>query len=230
VVDSLELGVGSALDLIFWASMIWFGTLVLELFVVFWCRGLFKRAGKPTGRLLLLLVLMLCVVVPLVGGYAGCAASVQRSSADAIDEVNPAKVIEWTIDRGASEARAQLGITKDAKVVEIEKLRETARARARIGGDLGDLLEGAWWWAVDATLAKTIPPAVGWDWIIEQVTQQLKAKVREVLGDHAEAMRSGSRKTLYYFLAFLLLVNGLTVFFVRRAARLPRPQPVAPSA
>jgi hypothetical protein len=221
--EAVELGVTSAVSFALWGPIFWLVTAGVELGVTLRCRNVLVSAGRPAGMATLLLVIGLVLVVPMLAGYAGCSWSAQRSAAEVFDRADPDRALAWATDRGAGRVREELAISSDDQViVELEALRTLARERATETGDgLSRVLERAWWFAVTAALDRALPERVTWAQLVSYIQVALEARLREELGEVAARLRSAAWRTLLIFLGLLVLVNGIAVFLIRRAAAPP---------
>jgi hypothetical protein len=219
----LDLGISAGMGAFTWGLLFFVGTLGVGLFVVFRCHTLLSRAKRPALGTTLLFALLGCLVMPVAGGFAGCAIGAQRGAAHAYDEVDPGRAVLWGIERGVEELKKELQIDDNAPVAELEKLRGIATANVVESEDEGieDTLRRLFWWAVKEVLDQKLPPEMTYREAIALVEERLKAKVREELPDVGGKLRKASWFTLGIFLAVAILAFGGALFYTRRAAAQP---------
>ena len=204
-----------------WGTLFLVGTVGVGLFVLFRCRGILVRAKRPATGMTLVCALVGCVVMPIAGGFAGCAIGAQRGAANIYDEIDPGRAVIWAIEQGAAEVKSELGLAEDAPIAEVEQLRSLAASKASGDStDIEELLERLWWKAVHEAVDKA-PPKLTWGQVMTQAEERLKAKVREELPDVGGKLRTSSWITLGIFLAVAILAFGGALFYTRRRASQP---------
>lgn len=214
--EELELGLGTAAGAALWALGIWGLVFIVELLWTLRLRRMLVGAGKPSLGATLGLVGVLVVVLPMIGGYAGCIASAQRSGADATEHVGNAvveEIIDRTLDRAALEL---LGTDYDDELpIELSDLQTRAKAHQAREGLFG--LFDAIVFQVIAKTTSPLEPPVTWRKLITHARTEVGDKIRTQLKSTADGLRSGARFTLLFFLAIALAINGAAYALIRRA-------------
>jgi len=220
-VETVEHGLVSGFAIIESTVVFFLITLAVGLFVTLHSRGRLKKVARPSGGLLLVFALVLCVVVPAIGGVVGCTYRGQAAAAETIEKIDPGKHLVKLVELGGKELRAQLELPDDKTALSIDQVRTIARERRLVaGGGINGRLEAMWWEMVDAAI-KDRSDRVTYGELIAQAEKRLQTKIREVFHDYAGDLRSSARKLLLGFIGLVALANGLAIFFARRAAGKP---------
>ncbi len=215
--EELQLGLGTAAGAALWALGVWALVFIVELVWTLRLRRMLVTAGTPRLGATLGLVGVLVVVLPMVGGYAGCVASAQRSGAHATEHVGPAvveEIVDRTLDRAALEL---LGADyDDALPLELADLQTRATAHPARDGLVGRF--DAIVYQVIAKLTAPLAPPVTWRALVTHARTEITARIRAQLTSTAHGLRSSARATLLLFLAIALAINGGAYALVRRAS------------
>jgi hypothetical protein len=222
-VETVEHGLVSGFAIIESTVVFFLITLGVGLFVTLNSRARLKKVARPGGWLLIVLALVLCVVLPAVGGVAGCTYRGQAAAAETMEKIDPGKHLVKLVELGGKELRARLELPADDKtVLSLEQVRTVAAERRKAAsGGINGRLEAMWWQMVEAAIEGRSDKLTYGD-LIAQTEKKLHAKIREVFHDYAGDLRKSARMTLFGFLGLAALANGLAIFFARRAAGQPR--------
>lgn len=215
--EELQLALGTAAGAALWALGVWAVVFIVELLWTLRLRRMLVTAGPPRLGTTLGLVVVLVVVLPMVGGYAGCVASAQRSGADATEHVGPA-VVEEIVDRALDRAALELlGTDYDTELpLELSELQTRARAHRARDGLVGRF--DAIVFQVIAELTAPLAPPITWRTLATHARTEVTARIRAQLTSTAAGLRSSARTTLLLFLAIALALDGVAYALVRRTS------------
>jgi hypothetical protein len=229
----LKLPWGSiVLPILFWAPAFAIVTLIVNLFVIRWCRRRLRAAGKLSGKATLLLVLLQGMAMPIFAGTLGVSFAMHRGVAKLV-EASAAPMMDVTVDISAKVARQ---ILADNQLGDDSTIISLADARTRVEAGLAShpmpkidgfaaltrmrpLLENMFWSAAKRELD-------GWtdadgDVTVAKVMTKTKTLLHKEgtkgFGWVADGMRSGAKQALIVLGLLLVVVNGLTIALVRRS-------------
>lgn len=220
--ETVEHGLVSGFAIVESTVVVFLLTLAVGLFVTLHSRGRLKRVARPGGWLMVALVLVLCLVMPAIGGVAGCSYRGQTTAAETIEKIDPGTHLAKLVELGGKELRARLEVPPDDKtVLSVEQVRTVARERRlAAGGGINGRIEVLWWQMIEDAIEGRTDKLTYGD-LLARAEKRLQTKIREVFHDYAADLRSSARRTLLIFIGLGALANGLAIGFARRAAGKP---------